>query len=82
MLAKDLEVFELPLKHLNIYYVYDKLTLREMVMHMKAVNDADLQYPIIRDICPSSGLQNFSMFITPLTSRIVTANECGHSLNL
>ena len=49
MLAKDLEVFELPLKHLNIYYVYDKLTLREMVMHMKAVNAADLQYPIILD---------------------------------
>lgn len=49
MLTKDMEVFELPLKHLNIYYVYDKLTLREMVMHMKAVNAADLQYPIILD---------------------------------
>lgn len=48
-LAKDLEVFEIPLRHLNVYYTYEKLTLREMVMHFKAVNDADLKYPIILD---------------------------------
>jgi ParB-like chromosome segregation protein Spo0J len=29
--------------------VYDKLTLREMVMHMKAVQKADLSMPVILD---------------------------------
>jgi hypothetical protein len=48
-LAKDLPVMEIPLDHLNIYYTYDHLTLRDMVMHIKAVNDADLTYPIILD---------------------------------
>jgi hypothetical protein len=49
MLAKDLDVFDMPLDHLNLYYSYDSLTLRQMVMHMNAVNDADLSYPIILD---------------------------------
>ena len=40
---------EVPLNHLHLYYTYEKLTLREMVMHMKAVNDADLEKPIILD---------------------------------
>jgi len=40
---------EIPINHLNIYQTYNKLTLREMVMHFKAVNDADLSYPIILD---------------------------------
>ena len=48
-LSKDLKVFKIPLNHLNVYYTYEKLTLREMVMHMKAVNEADLKYPIILD---------------------------------
>lgn len=48
-LSKDLEVMHIPLKHLNVYYQYSKLTLREMVMHINAVNDADLKYPIILD---------------------------------
>lgn len=48
-LSRDLEVMEIPLNHLGIYYTYEKLTLREMVMHMKAVNDADLNTPIILD---------------------------------
>ena len=34
MLSKDLEVFEIPLNHLNLYYYYDSLTLRKMVMLM------------------------------------------------
>lgn len=46
-LSKDLPVMEIPLNHLNIWYKYENLTLREMVMHIKAVNDADLNYPII-----------------------------------
>lgn len=48
-LSKDFEVMEIPLQHLNVYNTYEKLTLREMVVHMKAVRDADLQYPIILD---------------------------------
>ncbi|MBS0229251.1 MAG: hypothetical protein JSS23_11220 [Proteobacteria bacterium] len=32
-----------------MYYTYSKLTLREMVMHMKAVQKADLSFPIILD---------------------------------
>lgn len=48
-LSRDLPVMEVPLDHLNLYYVYEKLTLREMVMHMRAVLDADLDKPIILD---------------------------------
>ena len=48
-LVKDFEVMEIPLKHLNVYYSYSNLTLRDMVMHMNTVNDADLSYPIILD---------------------------------
>ena len=48
-LSKDLPVMRIPLNHLNIYYKYSNLTLRELVGHMKSVNDADLKYPIILD---------------------------------
>lgn len=48
-LARDLPVMDVPLKHLNAYYLYERLTLREMVMHMRAVNAADLDMPIILD---------------------------------
>ena len=48
-LSKDLEVMVIPLDHLNIYYTYSKLTLRELVGHIKSVNDADLSFPIILD---------------------------------
>lgn len=48
-LSRKLPVMEVPLNHLNLYYTYEKLTLRQMVMHMRAVNDADLDYPIILD---------------------------------
>jgi hypothetical protein len=48
-LARELPVMEVPLNHLSVYYIYEKLTLREMVMHMKAVNSADLEMPIILD---------------------------------
>ena len=46
-LAKDLPVMTIPLDHLNINYQYGNVTLRELVGHMKSVNDADLKYPII-----------------------------------
>jgi hypothetical protein len=48
-LARDLPVMDVPLNHLSMYYTYEKLTLREMVTHMKAVNAADLSKPIILD---------------------------------
>lgn len=48
-LVKPLPVMTVPLSHLNIYHQYEKLTLRDMVMHMRAVNDADLSFPIILD---------------------------------
>ncbi len=48
-LSRELPVMEIPMDHLNVYGTYEKLTLREMVMHMKAVNDADLSRPIILD---------------------------------
>ena len=48
-LARSLKVMDVPLDHLNLYNTYEKLTLRDMVKHMKAVNDADLLYPIILD---------------------------------
>ncbi len=40
---------DVPLSHLSLYYTYEKITLREMVMHMKAVQSADLEKPIILD---------------------------------
>lgn len=40
---------EIPLDHLGVWYKYENLTLREMVMHMQAVQAADLSYPIILD---------------------------------
>lgn len=48
-LTKDFDVMNVPLNHLNVYYTYKNLTLRDMVMHMNAVSDADLKYPIILD---------------------------------
>lgn len=48
-LSRSLPVMEVPLNHLSLWYTYEKLTLREMVMHMKAVNAADLDLPIILD---------------------------------
>lgn len=48
-LSRGLPVMDVPLNHLSLYYTYEKLTLRELVMHMKAVHDADLESPIILD---------------------------------
>lgn len=48
-LSKDLEVMDVPLAHMYMYYKYESLTLRELVGHMEAVNNADLKFPIIID---------------------------------
>lgn len=48
-LARELPVMEAPIDCLSVYQTYDKLTLRDMVMHMRAVNAADLEKPIILD---------------------------------
>lgn len=48
-LSKDLKVMKIPLNHLNVYYKYDEMTLRQMVTHINAVNECSLKYPIILD---------------------------------
>ena len=48
-LSKGLDVMDIPLDHLNIYYKYDDLSLRELVGHMMSVNSASLEFPIILD---------------------------------
>ena len=48
-LSRELPVMDVPLDHLNLYYSYSNLTLREMVMHIKAINESDLDKPIILD---------------------------------
>ena len=48
-LSKDLEMMDVPLKHINMYQIYTKMTLRELAGHMIAVNKSDLDYPIIFD---------------------------------
>lgn len=48
-LSRELPVMEIPLEHMNIYEAYDKMSLRELVGHMKSVQNADLSYPIILD---------------------------------
>ena len=48
-LSKSLPVMDIPLDHLCVYYTYKNLSLRDMVSHMEAVNNADLKYPIILD---------------------------------
>ena len=47
--ARELPVMDVPINHLSIYYKYETLTLREMVMHMKAVTNSNLDHPIILD---------------------------------
>lgn len=48
-LSRKLPVMRVPLDHLDVYHTYDNLSLRELVMHMAAVQDADLRYPILLD---------------------------------
>ena len=48
-LAKNLDIMNIPLEHLNVYNKYEDLRLRDMVMHFRAVNSAELKYPIILD---------------------------------
>lgn len=48
-MSRGLSVMEVDINHLNVWELYEKVTLRDIVMHMRAVLDADLQYPIILD---------------------------------
>lgn len=47
--ASNLPVMELPLAGLQINALYDVISLREMVGHLKLVEAADLESPIILD---------------------------------
>ncbi|MHA1832456.1 MAG: hypothetical protein ACTSV7_00575 [Candidatus Baldrarchaeia archaeon] len=46
-LSKNLDAFDIPLKHINMHNTYESLTLRELAGHIVAVNEASLEYPII-----------------------------------
>ena len=48
-LSRNFPVMDVPLNHLHLYYTYEKLTLREMVSHIIAINNSDLGMPIIID---------------------------------
>ena len=48
-LSKDLKIMDVPLDHLNVFNTYKHLSMREMIMHFKAIQGADLKYPIILD---------------------------------
>ena len=48
-MSRELEVMEIPLRHLNVGDQYHEVSLRRMVMHINAINDADLDCPIILD---------------------------------
>lgn len=48
-LARGLPVMDIPMAHLNVYNTYENLTLRQMAGHIRAVMDADMNYPIILD---------------------------------
>jgi len=48
-LSRNLPVMDVVIDHMSTYFVYEKLTLRELIAHMKAVEAADLSYPIILD---------------------------------
>lgn len=47
-LSRDLPVFDAPIDCLSVWKKYD-LTMRELVMHMNAVQNSDLDFPIILD---------------------------------
>jgi hypothetical protein len=50
ILSHDLEVMEIPLKHLNIFNLYPILkSTMDFVNNVKRVNEADLDCPIILD---------------------------------
>ena len=48
-LSQNFPVMEIPLEHMNIYHSFGTMTMREMIVHIKAINAADLKYPIILD---------------------------------
>lgn len=48
-LSKDFPILYIPLDHLNVYCLYNELSLRDMVSHMQAALSSDLNFPIILD---------------------------------
>lgn len=48
-LAENLRVFDAQIDALNVWHYYERLTLRDMVMHFNAITNANLEYPIILD---------------------------------
>lgn len=48
-LSKRLPVMDVCIDHLSVDFIYERLRLRELVMHMRAAQQADLSFPIILD---------------------------------
>ena len=48
-LSQDLPVMRVPLCHMNTHATYKDMTLREIVKHAIAIEEADLSFPIILD---------------------------------
>lgn len=48
-LSRDLPVMEIPVNHLYTWYEKKFDNLRDLASYIRAVNDADLSYPIILD---------------------------------
>ena len=48
-LSKDLAVFDAQLDCLDVSKTYNDIRMRDFVMHMNAVLEADLDFPIILD---------------------------------
>lgn len=48
-LSRHLPIMTIPLAHMNMYHIYEELTMRQLVGHIKAVLETDLNYPIILD---------------------------------
>ena len=48
-LAKDLPVIQAPIDLIALDTTYNNICMRDMVMHMQAVQDADITYPILLD---------------------------------
>ena len=48
-LTEDFEIFEIPMKFLDVGYMLPEMDLRGVVTHMRGVEAADLTFPIILD---------------------------------
>lgn len=48
-LSSGLQVFDAPIDFISTLHFYERLSLKQLVMHAQAIQDADLSFPIILD---------------------------------